>query len=277
MGLITKQYTFTPSTTAQSAQVNADLDTIYAEFNGEINDANIAALAQIQQGKILNLVTDLATIRASRVTEISTQVFSVNSTYTKPSDLLFARVIAIGGGGGGGGSPVSGASTNRAGGGGGGGGYAEWFLMASQIGATETILVGAAGVAGFNGALGGNGGTSQFGTSVVATGGSGGNFSGSDDTPGNGGAAGVGTNGLVLLRGSDGGHGWADTNGMIGGMGGSAPCGGGSAQGAFGIASVGANGRQYGGGGGGGNSNSSTAVTGGAGAPGVVIVVEFKA
>lgn len=42
MGLIVKPHTFAGGTSALAAEVNSDFDTIYAEFNGNIEAANIA-------------------------------------------------------------------------------------------------------------------------------------------------------------------------------------------------------------------------------------------
>lgn len=43
MGIIAKPNDFTPSTTAASSQVDANFDTIYNEFNGNISAANLAS------------------------------------------------------------------------------------------------------------------------------------------------------------------------------------------------------------------------------------------
>src|SRR5690349_25123816 len=95
MGIVSKLYTFVAGTskTGEAAQVNADFDTLYNVVNGNIDDANINALANIQQSKILSLVTDLNTIRAQRVNEAGILVFTGNGLWTKPSDLLFVDVI----------------------------------------------------------------------------------------------------------------------------------------------------------------------------------------
>lgn len=50
--LVAKPYTFTPSTPAQAAQVNADFDTIYNDYNGNITNANIKANAAISFSKL---------------------------------------------------------------------------------------------------------------------------------------------------------------------------------------------------------------------------------
>lgn len=93
------------------------------------------------------------------------QVFTASGTWTKPSNLNpNARVLIECWGGGGGGSSVS---TD----GGGGGAYASRIVLASQMGATETVTVGAGGTTGNPGA---NGGLSSVGSLISAGGGGGG-------------------------------------------------------------------------------------------------------
>lgn len=52
MGLINKPYTFFPLTVIRSAEVNADFDVVYGEFNGNISDDNVSATAGIQFSKL---------------------------------------------------------------------------------------------------------------------------------------------------------------------------------------------------------------------------------
>ena len=58
MALITKTTTFSAGTTARSGEVNTNFDTIYNEFNGSIDNANIKAAASIATSK-LNLSAGL--------------------------------------------------------------------------------------------------------------------------------------------------------------------------------------------------------------------------
>lgn len=275
MSQVSKPFTHVAGTLIEASKVNANDDAIFNDHNGNITDFNISATANINQSKILNLTADLNTIRNQKVQEVNILLFGTSGTYTKPSDLLFARVLVIGGGGGGG-CPAAASSTFRAGGGGGGGGYAESWLMASAIGISETVTVGAGGAGGFNGQTGGNGGTSSFGSLVVASGGIGGNFAIADSNPANGNGGGGGSTGQIMLNGTDGSHGMALSTYVVGGDGGASPFGGGG-QGAFGIGTAGQNGKNYGGGAGGGASSSGTPVTGGTGGGGAVIVFEYKA
>lgn len=52
MGTITKTYTFVDNTTIEPTQVNTNFDTLYTEFNGNIENANIDASAAIAATKI---------------------------------------------------------------------------------------------------------------------------------------------------------------------------------------------------------------------------------
>ena len=262
----------------EAAQVNTDFDTLYTLVNGNLDDANITALANIQQSKILNLSADLNTIRATKVGSAGILTFTGNGTWTKPSNLLFIDVIVIGGGGGGGSPVPTGVpGATRAGGGGSGGGYSRKLIAAVTLGATEVVTVGAGGIGGNNGQTGAQGVTSSFGSHLTATGGLGGSFSSFDNTIGiaqSGG--GVGTNGLVNATGSDGQHGFASAaNVVYGGNGGSSIMGGGGLGGVAGQVTPQA-GKAYGGGGGGGLSDDSAALAGGDGGQGVVIVTEYR-
>lgn len=61
MGIVNKPTTFVAGTTksGEAAQVNADFDTLYNEFNGNIENANIKANAAIAQSKIADLANSL--------------------------------------------------------------------------------------------------------------------------------------------------------------------------------------------------------------------------
>lgn len=98
-----------------------------------------------------------------------------STTYNKPSNLLYARVVCVGGGGGGG----SGRSANGqsyGGGSGGGGALASRILLNSELSVSETITIGSGGTGGAatinaNGIDGVNGGNTSFGFLVIAEGG----------------------------------------------------------------------------------------------------------
>jgi len=66
MSIISKPHgDFAPNTTAESAKVNDQINTLYADHNGGLIDANIAPGANLQQAKIHNLTSDLAATNAN--------------------------------------------------------------------------------------------------------------------------------------------------------------------------------------------------------------------
>jgi len=111
---------------------------------------------------------------AATATGSNIQTFTAGGTYTKPTGANFVMVELWGAGGGGNSSPRAGTQ----GGGGGGGAYTYRMFAAPQVGATESVTVGAGGPAGSNG------GTTNFGTLLYAYGGTGGGVG----TGGNGGS-----------------------------------------------------------------------------------------
>lgn len=188
------------------------------------------------------------------------------------------RVRVIGGGGGGASAnAATGESVARAGGG--GGGYSESVLNASDLGATETITVGAGGAGATSGSNGGadgeDGSPSSFGGFVRANGGAGSNatmVSGTFVNTQSGPTSAAPGTGQIRVAGGAGG-GAVRLNGVsaLGGAGGDS--GGGYGQGGAQRAddNDGADGRGYGGGGGGAVSNGATH-PGGNGAAGAVII-----
>jgi hypothetical protein len=181
---------------------------------------------------------------------------STNASYSIPATKI--KVTLVGGGGGSGGSDNS---ANSAGGGGGGG--AVQIFSGLTIGNTLNVTVGASGTAGSSTGNGGSGGTTSVAsgtqsiTTVSATGGSGSNFNG--NTIGTGG---VGSGGLLNIKGG----------GALFGPGG---LGGSSMFGAAGVSGTGstngAPGGAYGGGAGGTTGQSAGGSAGGAG----VVIVEY--
>jgi len=57
MGNITKPNTFSSGTTALSAEVNSNFDTIYNDYNGGISNANISGSAAIADTKLAQITT----------------------------------------------------------------------------------------------------------------------------------------------------------------------------------------------------------------------------
>ncbi len=100
------------------------------------------------------------------------QTFNAGGTWTKPASGTMA-LIEVWGTGGGGARQAAGNSA-----GGGGGGYSFLWKKLSDLGATETVTIGAGGAVQNTDATDGNhGGTTSFGAHITHVGGSGGNRS----------------------------------------------------------------------------------------------------
>lgn len=236
---------------------------------------------------------------SSGISGVNIQSFTATgaNTYTPKSGLKYCIVISTGAGGGGGGADTDGSSGNLAvGAGGGGGATCIGFFTASQIGASQTVTIGA-GSAGGAAAGGGNasaGGDTTFGALHTAGGGSGGTGSGAgggSSNPENSGASGgTATGGTLNISGGDGADGVAlsadnavDFASAISGDGGGSFWGSGGSRVAASQPSLstdndtaGRNGKAYGAGGSGAIClTSTTGAAGGAGKDGVCIVIEF--
>ena len=169
------------------------------------------------------------------------QRFNSSGTWNKPDLDAASRVLIKVWGGGGAGR--KGGSNNY--GGGGGGAYSERWMLLSELGASETVTVGAggAGVTAAN-TSGATGGTSSFGSHVSAYGGAGGS------STGGGGGGGPLSAGNSVTPGSP----------TITGL---------SDGGVAGVSSVGNPGIYHGGGGGAGSGTGGDSVFGGGGGGGV--------
>ena len=212
------------------------------------------------------------------VAQVDVQRFTSSGTWTKPAGAKLVRVIATGAGGGAGGGGKAAASTAvSGGGGGGGGGRIERLFVASDLGATEAVTIGAGGNGGAGaasdgaGSNGTAGGATSFGSWLTTNGGgagaggspstaSGGGGGGGARAPGgnaSGGSAGTGSSALAG-NGGAGGTALSFTGPLGGGGGGGCSAAGLAGSGA--IASEGAGG----GGAGGGVTSANAFQTGGA-------------
>ena len=231
------------------------------------------------------IVTEYTQNMASEVLAVTltptVRTYTASGTWNKPAGLVYAEVEVQGGGGGSGGCALTAAAQSSAGAGGGGGGYSKKMISTSALGATETVTVGAGGVAGTTSTGGGAGLTSSFGAHCSATGGAAGGFSSA--VAHNTGyiinevAGGVGSGGDLNLQGGASRMVASSTrmNRPVGGTTPFAPRRGtavlpSGAAGAF-------NGSGYGGGAGGpvNCASQGTALAGAAGDDGVVIVTEW--
>lgn len=226
-----------------------------------------------------NLAARIAALTGYRFQQ--TIKYTSSSIFTKGSfpECKAVRVRVQAGGASGGCAATAATGNNSKGAGGGGGGYAEKFILASALAATETVTVGAGGAPTTTVGAGNTGGTSSFGTHCVATGGIGGQTATNQSLMVNaiGGEGGIGTVGDILIKGGSGGHGVGYATLGTGGQGGNSFMGGGAIgtttpSGGGNLA--GNTGGNYGGGGGGAMANAGFTGTAasGAGAPGIVLV-----
>lgn len=205
---------------------------------------------------------------------VAVQVFTGNGTYTPTSGTTRAIVICIGAGGGSGGIAATASARGAESGGGGGGGYAFYYYTSP---ASQTVTVGTGGA---KGALGNNNGSTgnstTFGAIITCTGGTGGAGMGSSTSGiAAGGSGGTATGGTINITGSAGGSGGVtlSTPEVIS-FGGSTPLGNITSTNFTNAAVTGLN---YGSGGAGVcNIASASAQQGADGAPGLVVVYDYK-
>lgn len=104
------------------------------------------------------------------VVSVKQQFFSSSGTYTPSAGMLYCIVESVDGGGGSGGSTNNNASNRSCSKGGNGGAYGRTRLTAAQIGASQTVTIGAGGAAGSSGGgNGGSGGATSLGSLHVGT------------------------------------------------------------------------------------------------------------
>jgi len=107
--------------------------------------------------------------------------YDSSTTWTKPNGLKEIWVVCVGGGGGGGAGRCGASGTTRRGGMGGAGAAVVWRrIKAEDLDSTVTITIGSGGPGGAgvgsntNGTTGTTGGSTSFGSLVIANGGTGG-------------------------------------------------------------------------------------------------------
>lgn len=114
---------------------------------------------------------DVFVISSSLDHAVDTQSFTSSGTWTKPAGYhAKSRVVIENWGGGASGGRYNAGTA----GGGGGGGYARREVLLSDLGATETVTIGAGGAAVGSNTNGNAGGTTTFGSLLTAFGGGGG-------------------------------------------------------------------------------------------------------
>ena len=210
---------------------------------------------------------------------INQQVFTTSGTYTPTPGMQYVFIECLGGGGAGGGAAVTGVGERAVGGGAGGGSYGQGVYSAAQIGASQTVTIGAGGAPVLGGA--GNAGAGSSVGSLITTGGGVGGaevFGAAADMFANGSQGGfAGTGGQINIPGWRGLVAYASSSGTLWpGEGANTPYGIGGHV-AHGISANGLAGLGFGSGGGGGGNQPSqgTQRSGGAGAGGLVIIREY--
>lgn len=186
-------FTTTPATIAEGGTNAATISTARTSLAigslGASAGGTSAMLLEVVQGAVSLQLTGsqltayiTAGLAAIGIKNTDIQTFTANGTWTKPSGTQSgtnAYIVCIGGGAGGGSARKGAAGSARSGGGGGaGGGWSDQTILASTLGATETVTVGAGGTGGTsvttnstNGNVGSAGGNSSLGAWVTANGG----------------------------------------------------------------------------------------------------------
>ena len=252
------------------------------------NGTQIASTAVGTAGQVLTSAGAGTPIFAAMGALLNIQVFSAagSGTYTPTAGTSRIYFRMVGGGGAGGGTGAT-AGTYYAGGGGGAGGYCEGII--TVVAASYPYTVGAGGVGGTG--TGGNGGSTTLGAALYTANGGNGAITGA--------SSGGGTGALSNGTGATGGTASGGTLNLTGGSGGTgrafganySTLGGAGAGSIFGTGGFAAFNMYYSsaiaitgqsavspGSGGGGAINCSAALNanGGNGAPGIIIIYEYK-
>jgi len=240
------------------------------------------AIGGTATGKALLTAASVAAALSTLGARAKLQVFTVNGTYTPTTGMTACLAILIGGGGAGGGAPLTAGGQVSLGGGGGSGALVLSMLTAAQVGASQSVTIGAGGT-GVSGASGGDGTYTTLGAGplVRASGGGGGLFQGpfalTQTCAGGIGAFGATSVGDVKAGNRPGFPSWADSNGTPTGMYGLIGNGASSFLGGGGMSGEGSSSAPGYGGGGHGSVNppSTAATTGQDGGVGIMLILEF--
>lgn len=224
------------------------------------------------------------TTAASGLSQVVVQTFTASGTYTPTTGMAYCIIEVIGGGGAGGGTPTSGAGAGTAAPGGGSGGYGMGRFTAAQIGASQSVTIGAGGAGVANGA-GGNGAATSVGALISANGGGGGQATTSTTAVVSnlgGVAATAGSGGSVNAPGSVGGNTFVNGGTItISGTGASTRLGGGGRSRSAVVSNTGGIAATANTGSGGSGAViqgvAGVAAAGGAGGSGIVIITEYIA
>lgn len=187
--------------TGQSEALARVLGDVAAQ--GKLNQIDKLAAQLESLQRQLNTIQGVATSALSQQPKTRLITFTQDDTYYVGADVRSIDVLMVGGGGGGGGGGeyVGGPASTTGGAGGGGGSWSYASFDAANLPATVAVTVGAAGAGGSPSGSATDGGDTDFGGYMMASGG----VAGANGTsPGGGGAAG-GSGGLAgLWRGGDG-------------------------------------------------------------------------
>ena len=251
-----------------------------------VDAATVAAALALMGGAPLAspAITGALTLNGNGViTKLNAQVFTSSGTYTPTAGMKFCLAYICGSGAGGGGAAAA-TSNSGAGGGGSGGATAVVLLTAAQVGASQTVTIGAGGAGGTAGNnAGSSGNTSSLGALISCGGGNGG--AGSSATTSGSILNGGGSSGSATVSTGTAIQNYAGQPGFFGIVLSGTQCG----SGAGGHSLMGTGGQSltngnnagaapngYGAGGGGAvTQNASTAKAGANGGAGVCIVLEF--
>lgn len=200
------KYASSSPTTGCSGSTRGALCTVIAQNDGTINPIPYAATSSSYTYRwsashffntlvtFASFITTTSTTTNATTTNLyvsgtvsgniantaSTSVWTADGTWTKPANAKMVSIQLWGGGG-------SGGVGQNDGTGGGGGEYREWEIRADQLASTVTVTVGLGGtaVATAGNSNGNTGGTTSFGSHLVAIGGgAGGGSASGDDSPG---------------------------------------------------------------------------------------------